>query len=65
MSFDKVEVAVFPGFKESESDINIGLVGGVGIDVAITSQLSFVTDVRLHLITDSYITLQGGVALHF
>jgi outer membrane autotransporter protein len=65
MSFDKVEVAVFPGFTESESDVRLGLVGGAGIDVAITPQLSFVTDVRLHLITDSYITLQGGVALHF
>jgi outer membrane autotransporter protein len=65
MSFDKVEMTVSPGFKASESDIRLGLVGGVGIDVAITPQLSFVTDVRLHLITDSYITLQGGVALHF
>ena len=65
MSFDKVEMTVSPGFKASESDIRLGLVGGVGIDIAITPQLSFVTDVRLHLITDSYITLQGGVALHF
>ena len=67
MSFDKVETAnpLFPGLKASASDINLGLVGGVGIDVAITPQLSFVADARLHLITDSYITFQGGVALHF
>jgi opacity protein-like surface antigen len=67
MSFDKVEAGVpgFPGLKTSESSIDIGLVGGVGVDVAITPQLSFVADARLHLITDSYITLQGGVAIHF
>jgi Outer membrane protein beta-barrel domain len=67
MSFDKVEAGVpgFPGFTTSESSINIGLVGGVGVDIAITPQLSFVADARLHLITDSYVTLQGGVALHF
>ena len=67
MSFDKVDVAVpfFPGFKASESTINLGLVGGAGIDVAITPQLSFVADVRLHAVTDYYVTLQGGVALQF
>jgi opacity protein-like surface antigen len=67
VSFDKVEAGVpgFPGFKTSESDINFGLVAGVGIDVAITPQLSFVADARLHMITDYYLTFQGGVALHF
>jgi opacity protein-like surface antigen len=67
MSFDKVEVGipVFPGFKTSSSSINFGLVGGAGVDVAITPQLSFVADARLHVITDYYVTLQGGVALHF
>lgn len=68
MSFDKVEMAVpwfFPGFKTSESSINLGLVGGVGVDVAISPQLSFVADARLHVITDYYFTLQGGVAVHF
>jgi len=70
LSFDKVETAFpfffgFPGFKSSESTVNVGLTGGVGVDVAITPQLSFVADARLHLITDYYVTLQGGVALHF
>jgi len=65
LSFDKVDTAVFPGFKASESSINLGLVGGVGIDVAISPQLSFVADARLHLITDYYLTLQGGLALKF
>jgi len=71
MSFDKVEMAIpsffpgFPAFKTSESSINLGLVGGVGVDVAISPQLSFVADARLHVITDYYFTLQGGVAVHF
>ena len=67
LSFDKVETAspFFPGLKASASDVNLGLVGGVGVDVAITPQLSFVADARLHVITDYYLTIQGGVALHF
>ena len=67
LSFDKVDTAVpgFPGFRVSESSINLGLVGGLGIDVAIAPQLSFVADVRLHLVTDYYLTLQGGLALKF
>lgn len=67
MSFDKVETAnpVFPGLKASESDVRLGITPSAGIDYAITPELSIVADLRYHLITDSYFTLQAGVALHF
>jgi opacity protein-like surface antigen len=66
LSFDKIDVGTFiPGFKLTSSETNLGATAGAGLDVPITSQLSFVADVRLHLISNDYVTLQGGVAMHF
>jgi opacity protein-like surface antigen len=67
LSFDKVEVGnfFFPGEKTSESDVRLGITPGAGIDLAIAPQLSIVADLRWHIITDSYFTLQAGVAYHF
>ena len=69
LSFDKVEVAMpdfFGGYvKASESDVHLGITPGAGLDFAIAPQLSIVADVRWHIITDSYFTLQAGVAYHF
>ncbi len=68
ISFDKVEAAVpspFGSITSSESTSNLGIVPGVGIDYKINQNLSLVADLRAHLISDSYMTIQGGVAYHF
>ena len=68
LSFDKAEAAVtvpfFGTVKSSASDTNLGLVAGAGLELKINPQMSFVTDIRWHLITDGYFTLQGGLAFH-
>ncbi len=68
ISFDKVEAAgpsPFGTSTSSESTSNLGIVPGVGIDYKINQNLSLVADLRAHLISDSYLTIQGGVAYHF
>ncbi len=65
LSFDKEETGV-PFFGTvSASTTNLGVVPGAGIDYRINPNLSIVADVRAHLISGSYLTLQGGVAYHF
>jgi len=64
ISFDSVEVAV-PGFRSSESDVHLGLVPGAGIEVKINPNLGIMAGFRWHLITDDYLTFQGGLAYHF
>ena len=68
LSYDKVEVAT-PAFfgtgKASATETRIGLVPGAGIEYKITPTLGFVADARWHIITDSYLTVQFGLASHF
>jgi hypothetical protein len=65
LSYDKAEAAVPIFGKTSSTETNLGIVPGAGIDVKINKNLSFVADLRAHIIDDSYLTIQGGVAYHF
>lgn len=69
LSFDTVEVAVPVPFrgtvKESANETRIGLVPGAGIEYKLSPTIGLVADARLHIITDSYLTLQFGLASHF
>jgi hypothetical protein len=63
LSFDNVETAV-PFFgKVSESDINLGVTPGVGIEIPLQNSLVLGANARYHLISDSYMTL--GVSLGY
>lgn len=65
LSYDKVEVAT-PFFgKASATETRIGLVPGAGIEYKLSPTLGFVADARWHIITDSYLTVQFGLASHF
>jgi hypothetical protein len=73
LSFDKVEAAV-PAFvppfgvgtvKASSSETRLGIVPGIGIEYKLSPTLGLVADARWHIITDSYLTLQFGLASHF
>jgi len=51
-----------PGFgRSSTTDINLGLAGGGGVDFALAKNVKLGVNARLHLITDSFLTL--GVTL--
>jgi len=64
LSFDSVDV-VFPPFgRSSESEVHLGIVPGAGIEVKIAPNLGIVAGARWHLITDDYLTLQGGIVYH-
>ncbi len=68
LSYDEVEAAVptpVGTVTSSSNDFNFGIVPGAGIDVKLSPNLDFVSDVRVHIITDSYATLQAGIAYHF
>ena len=73
LSFDKAEFAIplpSPPFavgtvKESSSETRIGLVPGAGIEYKLSPTLGLVADTRWHIITDSYFTVQLGLASHF
>lgn len=74
VSFDKVEATTVVGFtpsfqpiygKVSESETNFGITPGGGVSFQINDHLSVVADFRYHMITDSYFTMQGGVAYSF
>ena len=68
LSYDEVEAAVSTPFgttTSSSNDVNLGIVPGAGLDVKLGPNLSFVSDVRVHIITDSYLTMQAGLAYHF
>jgi opacity protein-like surface antigen len=65
ISFDSVEVAN-PFFgRSTESDVHLGLVPGAGIEVKLNPNLGILAGFRWHLITDDYLTFQGGLAYHF
>lgn len=65
LSFDELEAGTPFGTRTTESDVHLGIVPGAGLDVNISKNLSFVTDIRAHIITDSYLTAQVGLAYHF
>jgi opacity protein-like surface antigen len=74
VSFDKVEATTIVGYtgffqpiygKVSDSSTNIGITPGGGVAFQINDKLSVAADFRIHLITDSYFTLQGGIVYNF
>lgn len=65
ISFDSAET-VDPGLaKKSHGNTHLGIVPGAGIEYRINPNLGLVSDVRMHLITDGYYTVQVGLAYHF
>jgi hypothetical protein len=60
------EFDVFDAFgKRSESEVNLGATPAVGVDFALSPQLSLFGTASMHLISDSYFSMQFGTAYHF
>jgi opacity protein-like surface antigen len=55
----------YAGRKHSKSEVNLGITPGGGVDFAVNRNLSIFAVGRAHLITDSYFSMQFGVASHF
>lgn len=64
ISLDTAEAAV-AGIKVSESATNLGITPGAGIIYKVTPQVGIFGDVKWHIITDSYFTLQAGLSYSF
>lgn len=64
LSFDSFEWA-FLGTTYSASETNFGVPIGGGIEYVINPQFSVGADAKLHLISDSYLTLGVTAGYHF
>ncbi len=60
---DKDSFSIFG--KQSKSELNVGLTPGGGIDFSINPMVSVFALGNVHLISDSYYSLQLGCAVHF
>lgn len=71
ISFDKAEACLpsfFPGQPPicgSASDTNIGITPGAGIEFPINNNMTVGANARLHLITDSYLTIGATLGYKF
>lgn len=61
LSFDRLEVPLFFFGSASESEINLGITVGGGLEVPVADNVYIGANLRLHLISDSYFTLLGSV----
>ena len=51
--------------KHSKSEVNMGLTPSAGIDFGLNRELSLFATAGVHIITDSYFSMQFGAAYHF
>lgn len=69
VSFDSVDAtAAVPGgpaLKVSSDSTNAGVTPGAGIEYMIDRQFFLTADMKEHLISDPYFTMQGGIGFRF
>jgi opacity protein-like surface antigen len=65
LGYGQAEVYM-PGFgTSSTTDINLGLAGGGGVDFALGKNMKLGVSARLHLISDSFLTLAATFGVVF
>lgn len=65
LGYGKAEVAV-PGLgKASSTEIDLGLAGGGGVDLALSKNVKLGVSGRLHLISDSFLTVAVTLGVAF
>jgi len=65
LGYGRAEVAV-PGFgKHSDTNIDLGLAGGGGVDFTLAKNVKLGVSGRLHLISDSFLTLAVTLGVAF
>jgi opacity protein-like surface antigen len=71
VSFDDVEATVpsgvigVPSLKVSDSSTNVGVTPGVGVEYFLNRQFFLTANMKEHLISDPYFSMQGGIGLRF
>lgn len=68
LSFDKSEAAACAGalcVKESASETNIGIAPGAGVEFPLGQNLSLGANIRLHMISDSYLSIGASIGHRF
>lgn len=65
VSFDDAEFTNFFGQKGSDSEVNIGVTPGAGVELFVSDTVSLFTAARYHVISDDYFSLHLGGAVHF
>lgn len=64
LSYDDAEMAGFFG-TASATEISLGLAGGAGLEIPLSGDLVLGVNGRLHLITDSFLTLGASLGVKF
>jgi opacity protein-like surface antigen len=64
LSYDRAEVATFFG-EASATEIALGVAGGAGLEFSLSDNLVLGVNGRLHLITDSFLTLGASLGVKF
>ena len=68
LSFDKSEAAACVGalcVKEGASETNIGISPGAGVEFPLGHNLSLGANIRLHMISDSYLSIGASIGHRF
>jgi hypothetical protein len=63
-SFDNYDY-ISGGNKLSKSEMNVGIAPGVGMELFLNKNTSFFVLGRGHMISDSYFSMQFGLAQHY
>jgi len=70
VSFDDVEASM-PGFfggpalKVSDNSTNVGVTPGAGIEYMLSKQFFLTANIKEHIISDPYFSMQGGIGFLF
>ncbi len=64
VAYDRAEAATFFG-KASATEIDLGVAGGAGLEIPLSDKLVLGVNGRLHLITDSFLTVGASLGVKF
>jgi len=64
LSFDSIEVGT-PFGKVSDDETNVGVTPGAGVEYMLNKNIFVQAQMKEHLISDPYFTMQGGIGFRF
>ncbi len=64
-SFDNSEYLDFFGLKHTDDEVNVGFTPGVGAEFFVNDAVSLFAGARYHVISEDYLSVHLGGALHF
>ncbi len=64
-SFDSFDELTAFGFKQSKSEVNLGITPGGGAELFVNPNMSVFALGRIHIVSDHYVSMEFGAAYHF